>query len=113
MFPMKYAGDDDIVSPYSPQCRDSPAFTPEHSTCAMVRAVNTTGFPDQRLKVISRIAQTLLELAVDPEVVSPAEKDDLLDQFKSVAELVVNDLNLEITKCEGPELECRIIPYLP
>ena len=79
----------------------------------MVRQVIDSSFSDERLLVIGRIAQTLLELAVDIDRVGTAEADDLLDQFKSVANLIINDLNLMITRVDGPEFECRVIPRMP
>jgi len=79
----------------------------------MVPQVSDASFSDERLLVIGRIAQTLLELAVDVDRVAPSEVENLLDQFKSVATLIVNDLNFEISRVDGPELECRVIPRLP
>lgn len=79
----------------------------------MVRGVSDASFSDQRLQIINRVAQTLLELAVDIDRVDPVEKADLLDQFKEVSTLIINDLNLVITRVDGPEYECRVIPNLP
>jgi hypothetical protein len=110
MFPTKYAGDDDI--PYPPWFAGLPAQPQSIAVHAMVRCVDGTDLATTRLVIINRIAQTLFELAVGDDL-SNHEQMEMFDHFKTVGTLIVNDLNMVITKTEGPEVEARLIPYLP
>jgi len=44
---------------------------------------------------------------------STDETIELFDHFKTVGNLIVNDLNLVVVKAEGPEVEARLIPIMP
>jgi hypothetical protein len=78
----------------------------------MVRHVSEEQNSTVRLAIINRIAKTLLDLASD-STMSTDETIELFDHFKTVGNLIVNDLNLVVVKAEGPEVEARLIPIMP
>lgn len=78
----------------------------------MVRHVSEEESAIIRLAIINRIAKTLLFLASDSSM-STDEQLDLFDHFKTVGNMIINDLNLVVVKAEGPEVEARLIPQMP
>ena len=53
-----------------------------------------------RLWLINQIAETLVDLSDDGEG-EPDEIDELLDQMKNVANLILESINLEVTGSDG------------
>lgn len=61
----------------------------------MTRDIN-----EARLWFINRIAETLSDLADDDEDLD-TDPEDLFDQFKIVAEVLIEAVNLEVTGHDG------------
>lgn len=61
-------------------------------------------FSIERLDIIDRIAEILFDLAnsgVDAQV----DRDELMDQLKTVGEIIIEGLGLEIVSASGPQMQ--------
>lgn len=54
-----------------------------------------------RLWAISKIAEVLTDLAEDPEDEEPIDREELFDQLKSVAEMILDALDVQIISSDG------------
>jgi hypothetical protein len=54
-----------------------------------------------RLWAINKIAEVLTDLAEDPEDEEPIDREELFDQLKSVGEMVLDALNVQVLSSDG------------
>jgi hypothetical protein len=63
--------------------------------------MNANQQAEARLWAINRIAEVLSDLADDPDDPEQIDPQELFDQMKSAAEMILDGLNLRIINIEG------------
>lgn len=56
---------------------------------------------DARLWIINRLAETLVDLAEDDEDDAVVDLEELTDQMRNVAEILIESINLVVTGSDG------------
>lgn len=56
---------------------------------------------DARLWIINRIAETLVDLAEDDDEDNPVDLEELTDQMRNVAEIIIESINLQVVESDG------------